>query len=114
MDYLHHIADAAGKIESYLEGMEKEGFLEDERTQHAVVFNLIVIGEAASKLLQKHAAFTEKHTDMYWAVMKGMRNRVAHSYFDIDLDVVWETAQTSICEMRTRLPAVMASAEAER
>ena len=114
MDYLDHIADAAGKIESYLEGMEKEVFLKDERTQHAVVFNLIVIGESANKLFQKHSAFTEKHADMYWAVMKGIRNRIAHSYFDIDLDVVWETAQTSIPEMRIRLPAVMASAEAER
>ncbi len=113
IDYLHHIAEAAEKIASYVEGLEQSDFLGDERTQHAVVFNLIIIGEAASKLLQSHAAFLDGHPDVPWNGMKGMRNRIAHGYFEIDLDVVWETARTAVPELLAHLPAIIALAEAE-
>jgi len=45
--------------------------------------------------------------------LEGMRNRIAHGYFDIDLDVVWETAQTALPQLLRRLPAIRAAAENE-
>ena len=114
IDYLRHIADSSQKIESYLDAMEQDDFLKGERTQQAVVFNLIVIGEAASKLLQTHAAFLDRHPNVPWSGMKGMRNRIAHGYFEIDLDIVWETERKAIPELLSRLPDIIAAAEAER
>lgn len=79
-DYLRHMADAARKTGSYIEGMEKADFLADERTQQAVILNLVIIGEAATRLLQSHVDFLDCYPDVPWKSMKGMRNRIAHGY----------------------------------
>ncbi len=89
-EYLDHLHEAASQVGGYLEGMNKEAFLADRRTQQAVILNLIILGEAATKLLQRFAPFLDTHPDVPWQSMKGMRNRIAHGYFDIDLDVVWQ------------------------
>jgi uncharacterized protein with HEPN domain len=86
--------------------MDKPAFLADRRTQQAVILNLIVIGEVATRLLQGYEAFVERHPQIPWRSMKGMRNRIAHGYFDIDLDVVWETVRTALPELLRQIPAV--------
>lgn len=103
-DYLEHIRQAATNACAYVEGMNKADFLDDPRTQQAVVMNLIIIGEAATKLLQDHPDFTGRHADIPWRSMKGMRNRIAHGYFEINLDVVWDTVQTALPALLKDLP----------
>lgn len=103
-DYLDHIRQAATDACAYVEGMSKADFLVDKRTQQAVVMNLIVIGEAATKLLQEYGDFTDRHAEVPWRNMKGMRNRIAHGYFEINLDVVWETTQTALPRLLHSLP----------
>ena len=105
-DGLDHILEAARLACSYVEGMNKEQFLTDKRTQQAVTMNLVIIGEAATKLLQEYGDFLKRHSGVSWRHMRGMRNRLAHGYFAIDLDVVWETVQTALPELRERLAAV--------
>jgi uncharacterized protein with HEPN domain len=94
-DCLDHILEAAGQACTYVEGMNKEHFLADTRTQQAVTMNLVIIGEVATKLLQDYGDFLKRHPTVSWRHMKGMRNRLAHGYFAINLDVVWETVQTA-------------------
>jgi uncharacterized protein with HEPN domain len=77
---------------SFVEGQSKAAFLEDKRTQQAVIMSLIIIGEAATKVMDNDAEFTQGHPEVPWRSIRGMRNRIAHGYFDINLDVVWETA----------------------
>lgn len=91
--------------------MEKPAFLADTRTQQAVILNLVIIGEAATRLLQSYDAFLERHPKIPWRSMKGMRNRIAHGYFDIDLDVVWETVQTALPQLLRQLPATQQDAQ---
>ncbi len=91
-------------------GLTKQDFLADKRTQQAVILNIIVIGEAATKLLQAHSDFLDHHPEVPWRSMKGMRNRIAHGYFDIDLDVVWDTVQTALPALLKRLPNIQADA----
>ncbi len=105
-DYLDHMIEAARLATSYVEGMQKADFFDDKRTQQSVILNLIIIGEVATKLLQNYAAFAERHPDVPWRNMKGMRNRIAHGYFDIDLNIVWETVQTALPELLTCLQTV--------
>ena len=92
-DYLDHIQQAATDARSFVEGMAKDDFLADKRTQQAVIMSLIVIGEAATKVMDGYVEFTQAHADVPWRSMRNMRNRMAHGYFDINLDVVWETVQ---------------------
>lgn len=68
--------------------------------------NLVIIGEAATKLLQEHASFVGQYQDVLWRSMKGMRNRIAHGYFDINLDVVWDTLKLALPVLLERLPAI--------
>ena len=94
-----------------MEGLAKDDFLADKRTQQAVIMSLIIIGEAATKVMDGYAEFTQVHSEVPWRSMRNMRNRMAHGYFDINLDVVWETAQEWLLALLKQLPAVRRAAE---
>ena len=113
-DTLTHMRDAAALARSYIEGMTKEAFVADSRTQQAVIMNLVIIGELATKMIKDHGAFIAQHPEIPWSSMKGMRNRIAHGYFDINLDVVWETVQTALPTLRNDLARVLQSVEPAR
>ena len=63
----------------------------------------MVIGEAATKLADEYPEFVSKFPQIEWKSMRGMRNRLAHGYFDINLDIVWETVQQALPELESRL-----------
>lgn len=107
VDYLTHMRQAAADACSFVEGVGKGDFLADKRTQQAVIMSLIIIGEAATKVMDLHTEFAEAHSEVPWRSMRGMRNRIAHGYFEINLDVVWETVQTALPELLRQLPAVV-------
>jgi len=106
IDSLDQMLEAAGLACSYVEGMSREAFFADKRTQQAVIMNLLLIGEAATLLLRDHADVVGAHADVPWRNMKGMRNRIAHSYFDINLEVVWETVRSALPDLISHLPAI--------
>jgi uncharacterized protein with HEPN domain len=76
--------------------------------------SLIIIGEAATKVMDSEPEFAEAHPEVPWRNMRGMRNRIAHGYFDINLDVVWETVETALPELLKQLPVVQRDANVER
>ena len=94
-DYLEHMLEAARLALSYVADRDKNAFLADKRTQQAVILNIVVIGEAATKISNEYPDFITRHASVPWKNMKGLRNRIAHGYFDIDLDIVWATVQTA-------------------
>lgn len=105
-DYIDHIHQAATDACGFTEGLAKDDFLADKRTQQAVIMNLIIIGEAATKVMDSNPEFTDAHPEVPWRSMRGMRNRIAHGYFDINLDVVWDTVQTALPELLGHLNRV--------
>lgn len=105
-DHLDHLLEATRLACSYVSDMSKADFLADTRTQQAVILNIVVIGETATKLLKDYGDFLDQYPDVPWRNMKGMRNRIAHGYFDINLEVVWETVQTALPQLLERLPAI--------
>ena len=106
VDYIDHMQQAAFDACSYVEGLAKADFLDDKRTQQAVVMNIIILGEAATKIMDAYPDFTQIRTDVAWRSMRGMRNRIAHGYFDINLDVVWDTVQTALPELLDKLTSL--------
>ena len=110
-DYLAHMLEAAAQACAYVKGMNRDAFLADKRTQQAVILNLVIIGEAATKLLSEHEAFLARFPQIPWRSMKGMRNRIAHGYFDINLTTLWETVETALPELLIHLPTVRQAAE---
>ena len=112
-DYLDHIQQAATDACSFVDGLNQTDFLNDKRTQQAVIMSLIIIGEAATKVMDSYGDFTQAHPEVPWRSMRGMRNRIAHGYFDINLEVVWETVQAALPELLKQLPAVRQVADDE-
>jgi len=108
-DYLEHMAEALSRIERYLAGVDHSGFLADERTQDAVIRNIEVIGEAAGKLLRECPDFCQKHSEIPWEVVYGMRNRLIHGYSEINLEIVWNTAPRSIPQLKTQITSILTS-----
>lgn len=105
-DYLDHMQQAAADACNFVEGLSKEDFLTDKRTQQAVIMSLIIIGEAATKVMDRYAAFVDRHPDLPWRGMRGMRNHIAHGYFDINLEIVWETVKTALPALLAQLSTV--------
>lgn len=112
-DYLGHVHQAASAACGYVQAIDQHEFLADKRTQQAVIMNLIIIGEAATRVMEAYSEFAAKHPEIPWSSMRGMRNRIAHGYFDINLEVVWETIQIALPELIEHMPALCRDAEVE-
>jgi uncharacterized protein with HEPN domain len=102
-DYLEHILEAIERIDSYLADTDEVAFLKDQKTQDAVVRNFEVIGEAAHNIELFHSAFAAKHPEVPWTVIYAMRNRIAHGYFKVDLEMVWKTIHTDLPELHAQI-----------
>lgn len=104
--WLEQMQTAAELASAYVDGMDFDAFAGDTRTQQAVVLNLLVLGEIAAKMMDKAPAFVARHADVPWTNMKGMRNRIAHGYFELDLNVVWATVQSAVPALTRQLSAL--------
>ena len=85
---LHHILDASRKAVEFSQGRSRNDLNADSMLSLALVRLLEVIGEAARALSEECCT---AHPDIPWKKMRGMRDRLVHGYFDVNLDVVWET-----------------------
>ncbi len=81
-DYLDHMRQAAIDARDFVNGLTKEEFCRDKRTRQAVIMSLIAIGEAATKIINTYPQFIVLHPEIQWHGMRGMRNRIAHGYFE--------------------------------
>ncbi len=95
-DYLEHIAQAIQRIKRYTDDMPEVAFLENELVQDAVIRNIEIIGEAARNIERNDPVFAAQHAEIPWEVIYAMRNRVAHGYFKVDLEIVWKTIQADL------------------
>ncbi|MBT8366388.1 MAG: DUF86 domain-containing protein [Deltaproteobacteria bacterium] len=84
---IEDIWESIEKIERYTEGMTQDNFVSDEKTTDAVVRNLEIIGEAAGRLPED---FTDQHSKIEWVKIIGLRNRIVHEYFGVDLQIIWQ------------------------
>src|SRR4030042_5121271 len=84
---LDDICEAMEKVVRYTTGMSLAVFAHDEKTVDAVVRNLEIIGEAANRLPDE---FKDEHSEIEWYKVVGLRNRIVHEYFGIDLEIIWQ------------------------
>lgn len=97
---------ACQKIGRFTQMLSKNDFNESELVQSAVLREIQVIGEAARLVTDETKS---KQSQIPWRIIAGMRNRIIHEYFNIDLDVVWETIQTSIPQLESELGKIISS-----
>jgi uncharacterized protein with HEPN domain len=99
-DRVGHIVDAAARIAGYLGSTTWEEFCRNPMIQDAVLRQLMIVGEAASRL---SLSYREELPMLPWANIIGFRHRIVHDYLGIDLEVVWLTATLHLPEFVRRL-----------
>ena len=90
---LRHMLDSAREAVDFAAGKSRSDLDDDRMLSLAIIKSIEIIGEAASKVSE---TCKEENGSIPWRDIIGMRNRLSHGYFDINLDIVWETIQTDI------------------
>lgn len=88
-EYVNDILEAIRRIAQYIDTISYEAFLGDLKTQDAVIRNLEIIGEATKNL---STPFRAHAPEIPWKNMAGLRDRLIHGYFGVNLDIVWQVA----------------------
>lgn len=104
MVYLNHIMDSIYWIEKYILNLDYSGFANNHLVQDAVIRQIGIIGEA-SKNLSKN--FTDKYSHIPWKDISGMRDKLIHDYFGVDLEAVWETANKDISSLKKEVGKIL-------
>lgn len=103
-DLLRDIREAVRRIRTYTDAMTYDRFLADIKTQDALLRNLGVIGEAAKNL---SADLREKYPDMPWSGMAGVRDKLIHHYFGVNLDIVWNIVTVELPALEAQVEAIL-------
>jgi uncharacterized protein with HEPN domain len=101
---LRHMLDAALEIQQYAQSATREDLSRDRKLVHSLVRLLEIIGEAATQVSDE---LRENAVDIPWFIIIGMRNRLIHAYFSIDLNVVWSTSTVDIPVLITELKILL-------
>lgn len=102
--------DRIDRIARYTRGLDHGAFVDDEKTIDAVVRSFEVIGEAARRLPPE---FKARHSEIPWHQIAGLRNRIVHEYFDVDLGLVWEIATTELPRLKVFLTTLQGTGAAD-
>ena len=97
------IREAIDRIQQYIKGLSYEDFSDDQKSIDAVVRNLEIIGEAANRVPDE---FKENHQEIEWYKIVGLRNRIIHEYFGVDIQIIWQILQKDIPELQDHLSRI--------
>jgi uncharacterized protein with HEPN domain len=102
--YLRHILEAIEQIEEYVEGVDRSGFMSDSMRQDAVTRQLEIVGEASRQLSE---SFRKEHDAIPWHAIIGMRNRIAHDYLNVDLEVIWDVVRHDLPGLKQQVRSML-------
>mgnify|MGYP003575826153 CR=1 FL=1 len=107
--YLGHIHDAINDIEQYA-SVDREAFMAEGMRQDAIIRKLEIIGEAVKQL---SGATKERHREVQWKQIAGMRDRLTHDYFGVDLALVWKVVERDLPHLKSAIAALRAERDAQ-
>jgi uncharacterized protein with HEPN domain len=102
--YVQDILEAIGRIDQYLEGLTFEQFSKDIKTIDAVIRNFAIIGEAAKNI---PLSVKREYPEIAWKRMTGMRDKLIHDYFGVDLQIIWDTSKIDLATSKPLLQRLL-------
>lgn len=87
-DYINDVIEATTNIQGFIQDMNYDLFFQDKKTSYAAIRGLEIIGEATKKIPEE---IKKKYPNIPWKEISGMRDKIAHEYFGVDLKIVWQT-----------------------
>jgi uncharacterized protein with HEPN domain len=102
--YLWHILDAIDDIEQFMKGIKKEAFIKNKEKQYAVIRAIEVIGEATKNL---SSTLRKQHSQIPWKTIAGMRDKLIHHYFGVNINLVWEVADEKIPILKKEIKSIL-------
>ena len=102
--YLQHILDATARIEEYLQGVSEAEFHGRNLIQDGVIRQIEIIGEATKQLSKE---LREKDAHIPWGDIAGMRDKLTHHYFGVDMEEVWLTTQEDIPVLKREVERII-------
>jgi uncharacterized protein with HEPN domain len=103
-EFIRDMKEAIERIQEYTTGMDYEQFLQDKKTQDAVMRNIEIIGEAVKNLLSD---FRKKYAHLDWKKIAGMRDKIIHFYFGVKWDIVWAVIKDKIPVLSEQINNIM-------
>lgn len=97
---LNDILQAIDTIFQYVDGRDMKDFVADKKSYHAVIYNIMIIGEAANMLTFE---FREAHSELKWRQITNMRNFLIHGYHNVEEDLVWEAISVDLYPIREKI-----------
>ena len=102
--FIKDVADAINDIEVFIGEMRYEEFLIDKKTQKAVVWQIHVVGEATKNIPE---SMREKYKEVPWKYMARIRDKIAHFYFGIDYEIVWNVIKEKLPEIKSMIEKIL-------
>jgi uncharacterized protein with HEPN domain len=104
IDFLTDILEAVDRILAYIVRVSEKEFLKQSITQDAVIRNIVVIGEATKNISEP---FRQAHSELPWKDLAGVRDKLIHHNFGVNLEIVWQIVQNDLPRLKPQIEELL-------
>jgi uncharacterized protein with HEPN domain len=102
--FLEDISKRIEKIGSFIDGMNYDDFVKDDKTVSACIREIEVIGEATKQIPKE---ITDKFEELPWSLMAKMRDKLIHWYFEVDEEIIWNVAVDKLPPIKNQIDKII-------